>query len=143
MSDKPVFVDTNILFYAHDRSAGEKHGRAKELIKRLWDRDAQPALSVQVLQELYVNLLRKNMPSKEAEEIVRDYLEWRVVDNDRDLLIHGIEERDRWQIPYRDGLILAAAKRSRVNILWSEDFNTGQDFGGIIAVNPLLDGPPA
>ena len=45
-----VFVDTNILIYAHDRGAGEKRIRATRALERLWD--AQTGrLSVQVLQE--------------------------------------------------------------------------------------------
>ena len=35
MSDKR-FVDTNILMYAHDTSAGAKHDRAKALVEELW-----------------------------------------------------------------------------------------------------------
>ena len=57
MSDK-FFVDTNILVYAHDRTAGVKHERARLLIEKLWNSGAG-VLSTQVLQELCVNLRRK------------------------------------------------------------------------------------
>jgi predicted nucleic acid-binding protein len=57
MSDKH-FVDTNILMYAHDTAAGEKHERAKSVVEELW-RDRSGAVSTQVLQELCVNLRRK------------------------------------------------------------------------------------
>ena len=53
------FVDTNILIYAHDRSAGPKHLRAKALIQELWD-SGGGYLSIQVLQEFYVNVTRKD-----------------------------------------------------------------------------------
>ena len=57
MSDR-CFVDTNILMYAHDTSAGEKHERAKALVEGLW-RDRTGVVSTQVLQELAVNLRKK------------------------------------------------------------------------------------
>lgn len=50
MSDK-YFVDTNILMYAHDASAGAKHERARALVEELW-RDRRGVVSTQVLQEL-------------------------------------------------------------------------------------------
>ena len=57
MSDK-YFVDTNILMYAHDSAAGEKHARAKALVEELWE-SRSGVVSTQVLQELAVNLRRK------------------------------------------------------------------------------------
>ena len=52
------FVDTNVLIYAHDLSAGPKHARANELLRQLWQTRAG-CLSIQVLQEFYVNVTRK------------------------------------------------------------------------------------
>ena len=57
MSDR-YFVDTNILMYAHDTTAGAKHERAKAVVEELW-RDRSGVVSTQVLQELTVNLRRK------------------------------------------------------------------------------------
>ncbi len=82
MSDK-YFVDTNILMYAHDKSAGAKHNRARALIEELW-RTRCGVVSTQVLQELCVNLRRKagRPPDlKTTREIVTDYLSWEVVVN--------------------------------------------------------------
>lgn len=67
MSDKG-FVDTNILVYAHDRSAGVKHDRAQLLLEHLWD-SGQGVLSTQVLQELCVNLRRKAGHPLPAEDV--------------------------------------------------------------------------
>lgn len=57
MSDRYV-VDTNILMYTHDTSAGVNHERAKALVEELW-RERSGVVSTQVLQELTVNLRRK------------------------------------------------------------------------------------
>src|SRR5262249_56384421 len=75
MSDK-YFVDTNILMYAHDMSAGAKHERAKALVEELW-RDRTGIVSTQVLQEPSVNLRRKAgrpLDARATREIVADYL---------------------------------------------------------------------
>jgi predicted nucleic acid-binding protein len=52
------FVDTNILVYAYDNSAGKKYSQAKQLIQSLWE-NRNGCLSIQVLQEFYVNITRK------------------------------------------------------------------------------------
>ncbi len=132
-----VFVDTNILVYAHDRDAGAKHICARELVKQAWMSEKFPALSVQVLQELFVTLCRRGVDVAEAREIARDYSSWRVVDNTVPLCLQAMGEMERWQLSFWDGLILAAARSMQAKILWSEDLNTGQDFDGIRVVNPL------
>jgi predicted nucleic acid-binding protein len=133
-----VFVDTNILVYAHDRDAGEKHARARDLIEGFW-RDRQvPCLSVQVLQELHVNLLRKGVQEDVSAEIVTRYLSWRVLDNTRHLFQQALSIQPRWHLSFWDSLIVAAAQRAGVATLWSEDLNAGQDYGGVKVVNPLV-----
>jgi hypothetical protein len=74
------FVDTNVLIYAHDVSAGDKHIRSRELIEELWAA-ALGCLSVQVLQEFYVNVTEKvaqPLSSREAAQIVSDLSAWQV-----------------------------------------------------------------
>jgi len=132
-----VFVDTNILVYAHDREADQKHEKAKSLVVDAWSRVPPPWVSVQVLQELLVNLRRKGIGSRDARQTVEDYMRWRVVDNTASLLAGGLNEMDRWQISLWDAMILAAARRAGATILWSEDLGTGQDYDGIEVVNPL------
>jgi len=139
MKGESIFLDTNILVYAHDRDAGPKHLIARRRVQELWEGDHPPSLSVQVLQELYVNLIRKRVPEKAARETVADYLEWHVVDNDRDLLMAGIGEHQRWKLSFWDGLIVAAARRAGADVIWSEDLNPGQGFDGVVIENPLTE----
>lgn len=54
MSGK-VFLDTNILIYAHDLDAGMKHTIALQIVKELWE-NRTGVLSTQVLQEFYINV---------------------------------------------------------------------------------------
>jgi len=139
MSVDTLFVDSNILVYAHDRSAGEKHTIARQKLEQLWVRQLPPSLSVQVLQEFFVNLVRKKVEPVRAREVVKNYIAWPVIDNDKALFLEGFTEQERWQLSFWDALILAAARRSGARTLWSEDFSSGQDYGGILVVNPLCE----
>jgi len=132
-----VFVDTNILVYAHDLEAGSKHRRARQLVARAWHDSSPPWLSIQVLQELLVNLRRKGVEPTDARHTVEDYMQWRVVENTRLLLTEGLNEMDRWQLSLWDGMILAAARHAGAPIVWSEDLSEHQDYAGIRVVNPL------
>ncbi|MEA1970327.1 MAG: PIN domain-containing protein, partial [Thermodesulfobacteriota bacterium] len=53
-----IFVDTNILIYAHDLDAGPRHDIAASAIEELWENE-NGVMSTQVLQEFYVNITRK------------------------------------------------------------------------------------
>ncbi|MBT6147360.1 MAG: PIN domain nuclease, partial [Gemmatimonadetes bacterium] len=83
------------------------------------------------------NLVRKEVSQAEARRTIVDYGAWYVVDNDQALLLEGIDLQARWQVSFWDSLILAAAQRAKAGVIWSEDFNTAQDYGGIVAVNPV------
>ena len=47
MSDR-IFVDTNILVYAHDLSAGDRYAKAVAVIEGLWEAETG-VISTQVL----------------------------------------------------------------------------------------------
>jgi predicted nucleic acid-binding protein len=137
MSDKHVFLDTNILVYAHDRDAGDKYRVARAAVESLWLRPILPSVSIQVLQELYVNLIRKNVKTTDARETVVNFLEWDVIDNDGKLLLEGMRLKERFSLSFWDALIIAAAKAAKAKELWSEDLNAGQNYEGVVIVNPL------
>ena len=140
MSDR-CFVDTNILVYAHDRSAGLKHERARLLIEELWN-SGRGVLSTQVLQELCINLRRKSSRPLSAEEtrrLVQDYLSWEIFVNTPASTIQALDIEVRYKISFWDALILQAAESSGVAILYSEDLAAGQRYGAIRVINPLTD----
>lgn len=139
MSDK-CFVDTNILVYAHDRSAGAKHQRAQKLVEQLWD-SGDGVISTQVLQELCINLRRKAgnpLPVDEVRLLLRDYLAWEVVTNSPDSVLRALDIELRFKISFWDALIIDAAEAAGASVLYSEDLSAGQRFGAIRVVNPLL-----
>jgi predicted nucleic acid-binding protein len=140
MADK-YFVDTNILLYAHDRSAGLKHERARQLIERLWI-SGQGVLSTQVLQELCLNLRRKiarPLPVEEVRQLIHDYLSWEVVVNSPAAVLQALEIEIRYKTSFWDALILQAAESSGAAVLYSEDLAGGQKYGPIQVINPLAD----
>ena len=140
MSGERVFLDTNILVYAHDADAGQKHDHAASLVAAMWQTPDTAFLSVQVLQEFYVNGVRKGVSASEARAAVEGYLSWPVVENDIQLLRDAIVVRERWQLSLWDALIIAAAQRARVAVIYSEDLSDGQDYGGVVVRNPFAAG---
>jgi len=138
MADK-YFIDTNILIYAHDRSTGIKHERARQLVERLW-MNRQGVLSTQVLQELCVYLRRKVARPLTADEIRRliyDYRSWEIVVNAPEAVIQVLEIEARYKTSFWDALILQAAEQSGAAILYSEDLASKQIYGTVRVVNPL------
>jgi len=87
------FVDTNVLVYAHDSSAGPKHDRAASLIQELRE-SGEGVLSTQVLQDLCVNLRRRTTRPRSGDEIrrlIRDYLGWKVITNTPATIVEALD----------------------------------------------------
>jgi predicted nucleic acid-binding protein len=138
MADK-YFVDTNILLYAHDPSAGAKRDRARQVVEHLWQ-TGQGVLSTQVLQELCFNLRRKvaiPLNVDEIRQLIQDYLSWEVVVNTPESVMRALEIEVRYKISFWDALVVQAAESSGAAVLYSEDLAAGQKYGGIRVVNPL------
>ena len=135
-----IFVDTNVLYYAHTASSDPRHARARRCVESLWSQPGKAAVSVQVLQELHVNWVRQaGLTEAESASRVRDYLAWAVIDNDRALLSLAFDVQLRWKLSFWDSLIVAAAQRSKAAVLWSEDLGTGQRYDDVLVVDPLVE----
>ena len=106
-----TFVDTNILAYAYDRKAGEKHSQAKELVTELWRSKTRPIISGQVIQELHATLNKFGYPAREAVEITQRFLVWEVITVTPDLLRDSFGFRLDHQLSVWDSTIVAAATR--------------------------------
>lgn len=97
----------------------------------------RPVISLQVLQVIVVNLLRKDDDADEAIQTMIDYAVWRVIDADVALVIRATEMMKRFTLSWWDSMIFAAAEKADADILWTEDLNDGQQFGKLRVVNPL------
>jgi predicted nucleic acid-binding protein len=134
-----VFVDSNILIYAHDLDAGVKRERAVAKLRELWD-SGTGRLSIQVLQEFYVNAtLKLNTPvaRSTAREVIKTYGVWIHRATTIETVTRATEISDLVRISFWDALIVASAEEVDADELLSEDLNDGQAIAGIRVVNPL------
>ncbi len=134
------FVDTNVLIYAHDVSAGEKHNRARQLIRDLWQ-SGEGCVSIQVLQEFYVTVTRKvakPLPSEAAAQIIIDLSAWVVHCPGVEDILDAIRLQERYQTSFWDAMILASAVQLGCEVLWSEDLNPGQVYEQTRVSSPFL-----
>ena len=135
-----VFVDTNVLIYAHDLDAGQKRERAVSILSDLWENE-NGVISVQVLQEFYVNVTRKipnPLTPALARGIMKNYLAWHVAPNDVSAVLLASEISERNLLSFWDALIVASASIAGADRILSEDLNHGQVIEGIVIENPFL-----
>jgi predicted nucleic acid-binding protein len=134
------FVDTNLLVYAYDSSAGKKWRTSSEILSLLWIHRTG-VISTQVIQELFVSLTQKvknTVLPKKAKEIVSDLLRWPLVVNDGENILRAVDLEIKYRFSFWDSLILQAAITSKSEFLLSEDFQDGQVIESVTILNPFL-----
>jgi len=139
MTDR-VFVDSNILIYAHDRDARARQKRAGEVLRELWT-ERTGRLSTQVLQEFYVNVTRKikkPLNANAAREVVRTYVPWVGSLITAATVIRASEIGEMWKLSFWDAMIVASAEQNEAGLLMTEDLSNGQVIAGVRIVNPFL-----
>ena len=130
-------LDTNILVYAVDRDAGERHARSGELMARAARRDC--VLTVQALAEFFHATTRKKLlePSL-AGTFVRDWLNvFDVVSADETALIDAIDAVHEHGLSFWDAMIWATARQAGCSTVVSEDMQDGRRLGGVEFVDPF------
>jgi predicted nucleic acid-binding protein len=133
-----ALLDTNILLYAISSATDE---RAKRVIARELLAGDDYGLSVQVLQEFYVNATRSPRPAlthQAAVEVVRELARVPIVVMDLPLMERALKLKSRYQLSYWDAAIIAAAKILGAAILYSEDLGHRQIYDGVRVENPFL-----
>lgn len=136
---KRQFIDTNVLVYAHDRSAGKKYERARKLLTNLWE-SRQGCISIQVLQEFYITVVQKiakPILTDKAARIITDLKEWNVHIPDVNDILYAIDIQQRNKLSFWDSLIICSAKKLNCDVIWSEDLNHGQYYEEIVVMNPF------
>ena len=137
MTDK-TFIDTNVLIYAHDVDAKAKHEIAQSLLRELWSHRTG-VLSLQVLQEFYVNVTRKiasPLPRDLARLAVNSYSIWCTETTPAEIAA-AFRIEDESRIGFWDALIVASAAKSGSVRILSEDLNARQIIAGIRIENPF------
>ncbi len=139
MPNAEAFLDTNILLYACSSAADDaaKQRRAADLIQ-----NTSYGLSSQVLQEFLANALRKKalgITKKQMDATLELATHVPVLPVTLELIIAGVNLRDRFQISHWDSTIVAAALSLGCQTLYSEDFHHGATYEGLRIVNPFLE----
>ena len=132
------FADTNVLLYAISRDPAEQD-KAKCASDILAGRDL--ALSVQVLQEFYVQATRASRPDaighSQAVRLIESFQRFPVQDLTSGIMMAALDARRRFQISSWDAAIIEAARAMSCTQVLSEDLNDGQDYGGVRVTNPF------
>ena len=122
------FADTNILLYSVS-TVPEEAVKARQAQALLADRDI--ALSVQVLQEFYVQATRASraeaLTHDEALGFIRTWRRFSTQELTLAVLDDAFALKARFQVSYWDAAIIAAACASGCAEVLSEDLNDGQD----------------
>jgi predicted nucleic acid-binding protein len=132
------FVDTSVLLYAISRDPAEQD-KAKRANDILTERDL--ALSVQVLQEFYVQATRASRPDaithRQAFRLIESFRRFAVQDITSAIMMAALDARQRFQISYCDAAIIEASRTMGCTEVLSEDLNDGQDYAGVRVTNPF------
>jgi predicted nucleic acid-binding protein len=133
------FADTSILLYAISRAPDER-GKAECARDILTAHDL--AVSVQVLQEFYVQATRPSRPDpithEQAVRLVESFQRFPVQDINCGILTAALSAQQRFRLSYWDAAIIEAARALGCGVVLSEDLSHGQDYGGVRVENPLL-----
>jgi predicted nucleic acid-binding protein len=132
------FVDTSVLLYAISRDPAEQD-KAKRARDIMAERDL--ALSVQVLQEFYVQATRASRPDpishRQAVLLIESFRRFQVQDLTSGIVLAALDARQRFQLSYWDAAIIEAARATSCTHVLSEDLGDGQDYGGVQVTNPF------
>lgn len=132
------FLDTNVLLYAISRAEDEAH-KARRALSLLEGDDW--ALSVQVLQEFYVQATRSTKSDRitheQAVALIEAWLRFHVQETTIPILKAALVTKQRYQISYWDAAIIEAARAAGCREVYSEDLSAGHDYGGVRVVNPF------
>jgi predicted nucleic acid-binding protein len=137
-----TFVDTDVLIYAHDVDAASKHEVAKKALRELWS-ERTGVISMQVLQEFYVNVTRKiasPLPKDAARSVVNSYSIWCTETTPAEIAA-AFRIEDDAKIGFWHALVVASAAKCGATRILSEDLSAGQRIAGIRIENPFATLP--
>ena len=132
------FLDTNILLYSISQNPAEsgKRDRAIALLE-----DDSSTLSVQVLQEFYVQATRASRADAIAHELaaglIEAWLRFRIQDMNFAVLKSALRIRQTHGFSYWDSAILAAALVLGCDRVYTEDLAHGQVVDGLTVIDPF------
>ena len=134
----PHFLDTNILLYSISRNPADRLKRERAIALLAQD---DGALSVQVLQEFYVQATRATRPRPLSHEtalgLLTAWTRFKVQEITLSILNSALEITAAHRFSYWDSAIIAAARALGCRELYSEDMSHGREIEGVVIVNPF------
>jgi predicted nucleic acid-binding protein len=134
------FLDTNVFVYSFDASSPAKASQAKKLIRSAIETHAG-MVSYQVVQE-FLNVALRSFAKPMSTEDAEQYLSTTFrplfsVHSSPALYGEALRIASRFRLPWYDSLIVASAIEGQCDVLYSEDFQNGQQFGPLTISNPF------
>src|SRR5438477_3111673 len=131
-------LDTNVLVYAIDTDAGDRHRIALDVVRRARGKDC--IITLQTLAELFRTLTDKGkVKPATAIAVVHG---WRdavpIFAADEICLVDAMDAASDHGWSFGHAMIWATAKRAGCRLLISEDGQDGRTLGGVTIVNPFL-----
>jgi predicted nucleic acid-binding protein len=134
-----ISFDTNILVYAADRLAGERHRRAFELLQRAMRRQIclQP---LQSFTEFFHVVTRKSGVDPAAATTLIDSWIGAVTVEAAEVadLTSAMRAVREYRLAFWDAMLWATVRRAGVLLMISEDFQDGRLLEGVRFANPFL-----
>ena len=81
---------------------------------------------------------RLGITDQEVATTLAALLEYPVLPITGELVTNACEIKARYAVSYWDAAIIAAARALGSKIIYSEDLNSGQDYGGVVVINPFV-----
>lgn len=132
-----VAIDTNVLVYAEEHSAGEKSAAARVLLERLPPETT--LIPVYVLGELYRVLVHKaHRTAASARATVFGWGDsFPLIELSSSVMLSALDLAGQHQLRIWDSVVLASAADAGCRLLLSEDFQEGFTWSGVTVTNPF------
>lgn len=132
-------LDTNVLVYSVDRSAGSKHDIAKSVMSKA--SVGSCILTLQCLSEFYVVVTRKRMmPHVDASRYVTSAMTvFPTCPPSAESIRIAMRMAVAGQASYWDALLLATAAEAGCGAILTEDLADGSVLAGVRIINPFGD----
>src|SRR6476646_4098991 len=135
------FLDTNVFAYAFDAKSPAKARRAAQLMRLAAD-TGNGVVSYQVVQEFFNLAFRRfeqPMNVAEAEQyLITVFRPLLAVHSALALYVEAMRLTGKYRLSWYDSIIVAAALQSQCGVLYSEDFQHGQEIEGLRIENPFV-----
>jgi predicted nucleic acid-binding protein len=135
------FLDTNVFVYSFDAGSPKKAAQSARLIKSAIETRGG-IVSYQVVQEFFNVALRrfaKPMSTADAEQYLSTtFRPLLSVHSSPALYGEALRIGARFRLAWYDSLIVASAIEGQCDVLYSEDFQDGQQFGTVVISNPFV-----